>query len=73
MKFRTFAAATAALSLATAPAVAQSTVSRDAAPVSAESEVGGTGVILGILAAAAIIAGIIIAADGGNDDPVSGG
>lgn len=72
MKFRTLAAATAALSLATAPAVAQSTVSRTAAPVSSEkSEVGGTGVILGILAAAAIIAGIIIAADGGSDNPIS--
>lgn len=71
MKFRTLAAAAAAVSLAAAPAVAQSNVSRDAAPVAGESEVGGSGVILGVLAAAAIIAGIIIAADGGNDEPIS--
>ena len=31
----------------------------------------GTGTILGILAAALVIAGIIIAADGGDDDPIS--
>ena len=70
MKFRTLTAAAAALSMATAPAIA-APVSRDSAPVEAQSELGGTGVILGILAAAAIIAGIIIAADGGDNDPIS--
>ena len=44
---------------------------RAAAPVSGESEMGGS-VVLGLLAAAAIIAGIYIAVDSGNeDDPVS--
>ena len=70
MKFRTLAAAAAAVSMATAPAVA-APVSRDVAPVEADSELGGSGVILGILAAALVIAGIIIAVDGGDDDPIS--
>lgn len=70
MKFRNLAAAAAAVSMATAPAVA-APVSRDAAPAEADSELGGSGVILGILAAALVIAGIIIAVDGGNDDPIS--
>ncbi|GEM_PF-2441893 len=82
MKFRNLLAATAALSMAASPALAQSDF-RTSAPVSGESNfVGGGGgggdqtdgsaIILAILAAAAIITGIIIAAGGGNDDdPIS--
>ncbi len=73
MKLRTFLAATAAVSLAASPAIAQA--DRAAAPVTGESELGGegsgTGVILALLAAAAIIAGIVIAADNDDDTPTS--
>ncbi|WFL78029.1 hypothetical protein P7228_02880 [Altererythrobacter arenosus] len=73
MKFRTMLAATAALSLAATPAIAEAAFDRAAAPVEGESELGagGSGTIIAIVAAAAIIAGIIIAADGDDDDPVS--
>ena len=69
MKFRNVLAATAALTLAAAPAVAEASYERVAAQVEGESELsGGSGVIIGILAAAAIIAGIIIAVDSNDDD-----
>lgn len=78
MKIRNVLAATAALSVAATPAIAQSVQAdaRVSAPVEGESdlggEAGGTGIILALLAAAAIIAGIVIAADGDNDDdPIS--
>lgn len=72
MKFRNVVAATAALSLAATPAIAEAAFDRAAAPVEGESELeGGSGIILAILAAAAVIAGIIIAADGDDDGPVS--
>lgn len=74
MKFRTLLAATAAISLAASPALAQTSVTaeRVAAPVQGESELeGGSGIIIAILAAAAIIAGIVIAVDGSDDTPVS--
>lgn len=68
MKFRTLAAVAAATSLVAAPVVA---ADRAAAPISDESEMGGS-VILAILAVAAIVAGIVIAVDSGNEDePVS--
>ena len=70
MRIRDFAAATAAVSLAVAPAMAQA-ADRTSAPAEEKSELGGTGIILALLAAAAVIGGIIIAADGGDDDPVS--
>ncbi len=71
MKFRNLLAATAAVSLAASPALAQSAdADRATAPVTGESalgdDAGGAGIILAILAAAAIIAGIVIA--GGNED-----
>eukprot|EP00218_Dolichomastix_sp_CCMP3274_P006956 CAMPEP_0170133632 /NCGR_PEP_ID=MMETSP0033_2-20121228/1438_1 /TAXON_ID=195969 /ORGANISM="Dolichomastix tenuilepis, Strain CCMP3274" /LENGTH=72 /DNA_ID=CAMNT_0010369139 /DNA_START=192 /DNA_END=410 /DNA_ORIENTATION=- len=72
MKFRNIALATAALSLATAPAIAEANFERASAPIEGESELEGSGIILAILAAAAVIGGIVIAADGGNDDSVSG-
>ena len=75
MKIRTILAATAAVSLAASPAIAQA--DRAVAPVSGESALGGegdsTGIILALLAAAAVIAGIVIAVDNEDDDidPVS--
>ncbi len=74
MKFRNLLAATAALSLVATPALARTSanVDRVSAPVTqGESKLEGTGMILAILAAAAVIGGIIIAADGGNDTPIS--
>ena len=71
MKTRNVLAGAAALSLAAAPAIAQVQMDRAAAPVAGESEATGTGIVLGVLALAAIIAGIIIAADGTDDVPTS--
>jgi hypothetical protein len=70
MKLRTLAAATAVVTLAASPAIAETAFQRTAAPVKGENELG-SGTLLAVLAAAAVIAGIIIAADGGSDDPVS--
>ena len=68
MKFRTLAADAAVTSMVAAPVIA---ADRSAAPVSGESEMGGS-LLLAVLAAAAVIAGIVIAVDSGNDDqPVS--
>jgi len=71
MKARNILAGTAALTLAAAPAIAQVDLDRTAAPVAGESDATGTGVVLGVLALAAIIAGIVIAADDSEDFPVS--
>ena len=72
MKFRNLAVATAAISMAAAPAVAEANADRAVAPVEGQSELeGGSGLIIALLAAAAIIAGIVIAADGGDDEPIS--
>ncbi|MEW4448609.1 hypothetical protein [Qipengyuania sp. JC766] len=70
MKVTSVLAATAAVSLAATPVVAQSVqADRASAPVSDESELGGgSGIIIGLVAAAAVIAGIIIAADNEDDD-----
>lgn len=78
MKFNKLAASVAALSLMTAPAMAQAVQST--APVAerigatADSEAenigGSSGILIGVLAAAAVIAGIIIIADD-DDDPTS--
>ena len=71
MKARNILAGTAALTLAAAPAIAQVDLDRAAAPVAGESDATGTGIVLGVLALAAIIAGIVIAADDSEDFPVS--
>lgn len=72
MKFRNLAAATAVVSLAASPAIAEASFARTSAPVEGESELeGGSGILIAVLAAAAIIAGIVIAADDGNDEPLS--
>ncbi|MFA9199622.1 MAG: hypothetical protein ACEQR8_00325 [Cypionkella sp.] len=70
MKFRTLAAAAAALSFAAAPVVAQAAPQRTAAPVEEGSDLRGSGWVLGILALAAFIAAIIIATKD-EDDAVS--
>ncbi|GAB5348077.1 hypothetical protein [Alteriqipengyuania sp. 357] len=72
MKIRNLAAAAAALSLVAAPAVAEVSFDRTSAPVEGESEIGGAPV-LGALAVAAIIAGVLVATDviGDDDDGVS--
>ncbi len=72
-------AAVAAASLVSAPVMAQAQqpvssapeAARTGADASGENLEGGSGIILAILAAAAIIAGIIIAADGSDDTPIS--
>ncbi|ATW04633.1 hypothetical protein C8024_17175 [Sphingopyxis sp. BSNA05] len=70
-------AAAAAASLVSAPVLAQATqpvssVARTSATVEGENDLeGGSGIIIAILAAAAVIAGIIIAADGSEDTPTS--
>ncbi|MGX7951875.1 hypothetical protein ACWPM1_04835 [Tsuneonella sp. HG249] len=70
MKFRTLAAAAAALSFTAAPVAAQAAPQRAAAPTEEGSEMGGSGWILGVLALAAFIAAIIVAT-GNEDDAVS--
>ena len=72
------------LAVATASLVASPVLAQSAAPVAAQSVrvgaavsadeaklEGGSGIIIAILAAAAVIAGIVIAADGNNDTPTS--
>jgi len=71
MKIRTIAMAAAALSLASAPAIAQADFARALAPIEGESEMGSTAVVLAVLAAAAVVAGVVVAADGGDDNSVS--
>jgi len=70
-------AAAAAIALVGSPVLAQATQSTsDAARVSASAAdrsdlEGASGIIIAILAAGAIIAGIIIAADNDEDEPTS--
>lgn len=70
MKIRNVLAATAALTLVAAPAVAEANFDRSSAPVEGESELGGSSIIIALLAAAAVIGGILIAVDD-DDNPIS--
>ncbi|WP_321323536.1 hypothetical protein [uncultured Parasphingorhabdus sp.] len=77
MKFATMAASLASLTLAASPVAAQSSNSvssaiqrTDATPGSLEKLEGENGILIALLAAAAVIAGIIIIADG-DDEPTS--
>lgn len=72
MKIRNLVMATAAVSLAASPAIAEAAFERANAPVEGESELEGeNGILIALLAAAAVIAGIIIIADDGEDAPTS--
>lgn len=78
MKFRTIALATAALSLAASPAIAEvsfgnAAFDRALAPIEGESEAGesGSGIILAVLAAAAVLGGVVAATGSGDDNAVS--
>lgn len=78
MKIRNMLAATAALSMAATPVLANAApaIERAAAPVDGANqlgaEAGGESILLAILAIAAIITAIVIASGSGNDDnPIS--
>ncbi len=72
MKIRTLALATAAISLLAAPAIAQADFARASAPVEGESELAAPGILLGVLGAAAVVAGIAVASSDSDDNSVSG-
>ena len=62
----------AAAAMAVSPVAATAAqVERGTEAVEAESELGGTSTIVAILAALAVIAGIIVAVDDNDDEPVS--
>ncbi len=75
MTFRNIALATAALSLAASPAIAEAAFDRSVAPIDGENALGGdndgSGILIGLLAAAAVVGGIIILADDDENDAVS--
>ncbi|MDM7956560.1 hypothetical protein [Blastomonas sp.] len=72
MKNRIAAAALAALAITATPVLAQAGAERISAVSAEENEAeGGTGIIIGVLAAAAVIGGIVIAADQDSDTPTS--
>jgi predicted transporter len=70
MKFRTMAAAVAALTLTASPVLAETSVNRAAAPVEDASEAIGSPLLL-ILAVVLIGAGIFFLVDNDDDDPDS--
>jgi hypothetical protein len=74
MKFSKVSLGIAAAALAAAPAIAQVAMTPAIAPLSGdESEVQGSTLIVGVIAAAAIIGGIIVASDNNDPDlPISG-
>ena len=69
MKLRNLALATAAATFVAAPVVAQASLERTTAPIEGENLEGENGILIAVLAAAAVIAGIIIIAD--DNDPTS--
>lgn len=72
MKLKSLILGAAASAVALAPVTASAVVApRAAAPIEGESQFGGEqGVLLGLLGAAALVALIVVVADG-DDDPVS--
>jgi hypothetical protein len=72
MKLGKLSIAVAAVALAAAPALAQAAFTPAIAPLNGEeSEVGGAGkVILGVVALAAVVGGIIAASDS-DEGPIS--
>jgi len=77
MKFGKIAAASVALSLTAAPAMAQASqsaasVERLGASIDQDSKLAGSNVLIGIVVIAAIIGAIVVVADGNdNNEPVS--
>ncbi len=75
MKLRSIATAVAAVALTTSPVlaqVAQTETVRASETSEAKAELeGGSGIIIALLAAAAIVAGIVIAAGNDSDTPTS--
>ena len=71
MKIRTLAVAAAAMSLASAPAVAEISLDRSAAPVEDESEIGAATGVLGALALAGVVYAIVEATDDEDTSDVS--
>lgn len=73
MKLKSIALGLAALAAVAAPVGASALAAeRAAAPVGSANELeGDNGILIGVVAAAAIIAGIIIISDDG-DEPISG-
>lgn len=71
MKFRTMAAAVAALTLTTTPVLAEATVDRVAAPVEDASQMGGSSTLLLLVAIVLFGAGIYFLVDGDNNNPDS--
>ena len=72
MNIRNIALATAAVSLAASPAIAEASFERSVAPMEGESSIGnrdrsGSGILIALLAAAAIIAGIVLIVDDDDD------
>jgi hypothetical protein len=70
MKFRTMAAAVAALTLTASPALAES-AARASAPVAQASELAGENTLLLVLAVVLFGAGIFFLVDNDDDDPDS--
>ncbi|MDZ4306803.1 hypothetical protein [Allopontixanthobacter sp.] len=72
MKIRNLFLAAAAVSLAAAPAVSAADTARASAPVTSESELGGSNGILGLLAVGILAAFIALTAiDSDDDEPIS--
>ncbi len=72
MKLRNVLAATAGLTLISAPVFAEAALERSTAPVKGEA-IGGenAGIFIALLGGAAIIAGILLGQDDDDDDATS--
>lgn len=71
MRMKALLGGFAAAALAAQP-ISAAAVSRAAAPSESESELGGSGALLGILVFAALVAGFLIIGESDeNDEPIS--
>lgn len=72
MKLRNVLATTAGLTLISTPVFAEAALERSTAPVEGEALAGeSAGLIIALLGAAAILAGILLGQDSDDDDAVS--
>ncbi len=72
MKFRTATLALAALAMSASPAIAEAAFERAGAPVEDESELSGGAGVLGLLAVAAVIAGVVAVSSSSDEElPIS--